>query len=411
LTGAEKILDAAKAVPAPKLNHAQWRTTSLFSGCGGLDLGFHREGFRTERAYDVDRTANLTFNRNVAPVARLADLSTCAPPIDGADILLAGAPCQGFSTVGKRDLDDPRNALLMRAASLALAARPRIVLMENVPAAISGAHGRLWTTVEDMLRWYGYNVRRFVAIGHESGIAQRRSRLFMICWRGSDCIRIEPDPLLPPTLRQVLDGVASVPDHDPSPLRSGSRELAIASRIPPGAKLCNVRISERTVHTWDVPDVFGAVSDREREVLVAIVRLRRRARRRDHGDGDPVLPSTVAGHLHRNVARDLARLLELGYLRRIPPYVDLTHTYNGKFRRLAWNAPSPTVDTHFGDPALFLHPDEDRGLTPREAARIQGFPDDFSLKGSRRDRFRLVGNAVPPPMAARLARFVREALL
>jgi DNA (cytosine-5)-methyltransferase 1 len=411
VTGAETILEAAKPVPSPHRDHAQWRTASLFSGCGGLDLGFHWEGFRTERAYDFNRMANLTFNRNVAPVARLADLSTCAPPIGGCDVLLAGAPCQGFSTVGKRDLDDPRNALLMRAANLALASRPRIVLMENVPAAISGTHSRLWTTVEDMLRWYGYNVRRFVAVGNESGIAQRRSRLFMICWHGSDCIRMEPDPLPAPTLRQVLDGIASVPDHDPAPLRSGSRELAIASHIPPGAKLCNVRISERAVHTWDVPDVFGPVSDHEREVLVAIVRLRRRARRRNYGDGDPVLPSTVAEHLRRDATSDLARLVEAGYLRRIPPFVELTHTYNGKFRRLDWNAPSPTVDTHFGDPALFLHPDEDRGLTPREAARIQGFPDEFSLTGSRRERFRLVGNAVPPPMAARLARFVRQALL
>jgi DNA (cytosine-5)-methyltransferase 1 len=409
--GPREIVEAAKSAPVPNLSHARWRTTSLFSGCGGLDLGFHWEGFRTERAYDFNRTANLTFNRNVAPVARLADLSICAPPVDGSDVLLAGAPCQGFSTAGKRDLDDPRNALLMRAANLALTSRPRVVVMENVPAAMSGQHGRLWLTVEDMLRWYGYNVRRFVAVGHESGIAQRRSRLFMICWYGSDCVRIEPDPLPPPTLRQVLDGVASTLDHDPAPLRSGSRELAIASRIPPGAKLCNVRISERSVHTWDVPEVFGAVTDREREVLVAIVRLRRRARRRDYGDGDPVLPSAVAEHLGRNVTRDLSRLVEAKYVRRIPPYVELTHTYNGKFRRLDWDAPSPTVDTHFGDPALFLHPDEDRGLTPREAARIQGFPDDFSFQGSRRDRFRLIGNAVPPPMAARLGRFVREALL
>jgi DNA (cytosine-5)-methyltransferase 1 len=145
--------------------------------------------------------------------------------------------------------------------------------------------------------------------------------------------------------------------------------------------------------------------------LIAIVRLRRRARRRNFGDADPVLPAQIDDYLGRSTADELGRLVDIGYLRWISPHIDLTHTYNGKYRRLAWQAPSPTVDTHFGDPRLFLHPDEQRSLSSREAARIQGFPDDFFLSGSRRDQFRMVGNAVPPPMARRIARFVRAALM
>jgi DNA (cytosine-5)-methyltransferase 1 len=262
-----------------------------------------------------------------------------------------------------------------------------------------------------MLRWYGYNVRRFVADGADSGIPQRRKRLFLICWIGSDCIRVKPDRINAPRLGTALAGVETVEDHDPTELPIGSRSRRIAEQIAAGAKLSNVRISAATVHTWEVPDVFGRVTAFEKDVLIAIVRLRRRARRRDFGDADPVSPGQVDEYMRCRTGATLASLVDAGYLRWKPPYIDLAHTYNGKFRRLCWNALSPTVDTHFGDPTLFLHPTEHRGLTPREAARIQGFPDEFRLLGGRRDRFRLIGNAVPPPMAARIARYVRSALL
>jgi DNA (cytosine-5)-methyltransferase 1 len=324
---------------------------------------------------------------------------------------LAGSPCQGFSTSGKRLVTDPRNRLLFRAGAIALRVRPRIFVLENVPTAISGHHQQHWRLVEDMMRWYGYNVRRYIADGAESGVAQIRRRLFLIAWIGSDCIRIEPPPVRPITLSEALVGVEHVRDHDPIPLRPKSREALIVAHIAPGQKLSNVRAGASAVHTWHIPEVFGSVSEEEAEILDAIIRLRRRARLRTFGDADPVRPSTLNRHFGCNIERQVARLIKKRYLRWVGRRIDLTHTYNGKFRRLRWDALSPTVDTHFGDPALFVHPVDDRGFTPREAARIQGFSDDFGFRGSRSRRFQMVGNAVPPPMAARLARFIRAALL
>lgn len=362
-------------------------------------------------AYDLDRLANANFSLNNEIDAKRVDLSREQPPLPQADIMLAGAPCQGFSTIGKRSVDDPRNVLVMRAARLALLSRPKVLVMENVPAALSGAHGRIWADAEALLSWNGYNVRRFVAEGTDSGVPQRRRRLFLICWRGSDCIRVMPDPVHARSLRETLSKPHECNDHDPVLLAPGSRDAIIAAAIPPGSKLCNVRISNAAVPTWVIPTVFGATTESQKQVLVAIVRLRRRDRRRSFGDADPVLPSQVEEYLGRSVQQDITALIDSGYLRDAHPWVDLTHTYNGKYRRLDWGAPAPTVDTHFGDPKLFLHPDEHRGLTPREAARIQGFPDGFRFLGGRRERFRLIGNAVPPPMAGRIAAFVRAALL
>ena len=383
---------------------------SLFSGCGGFDIGFREQGFRPIAAFDNDPRVVATYNRNVAPVASVCDLSKETPKIS-PDVLLAGSPCQGFSTAGKRILEDPRNDLLTRAGAIAVDLKPRVFVLENVPAVISGRHAKRWSQVETMLREGGYSIARVVANGTSSGVPQLRKRLFLLAWLGRRSIRCEPAALPTPKLEDAFKNIDGLTGHDPILLPAGSREKMIARRISPGKKLCNVRISPAAVPTWDIPEVFGAVTSSEREVLSALVRLRRRNRRRSFGDADPVLPSAVDDHLNRCCLSDIVRLLAARYLRRVGDYIDLTHTYNGKFRRLDPAAFSPTVDTHFGDPRLFIHPSSDRGLTPREAARIQGFADDFVITGSRMAAFRMIGNAVPPPMGARLASLVRDGIL
>lgn len=389
---------------------AGWSATSLFCGGGGLDLGFLSEGTLAGAAYDSSRAALLTYDANLPVSGRRADLARLAPD-DPCDVLLAGAPCQGFSTAGKHLVDDPRNALLARVGDIALRLLPKVVVVENVPAAMSGRNGRFWRALEDRLRLGGYNTATITLFGEESGLAQRRRRLFMLCWRGMNETRVEIERIGAPSLRSVLAGTEALSDHvakDPSEF---SVEARIARRIQPGQKLCNVRSSPNAVPTWAIPEVFGTTSDGEREVLEAVSRLRRRDRRRNYGDGDPVEPHRLDLHLGRRTAHDVGRLVDADYLRTIGGEVELRHTYNGKYRRLSWDGLSPTVDTHFGRMTLFMHPEQNRGLSAREAARIQGFPDAYKLAGNARQHFDVVGNAVPPPMAARLAAFVREALL
>jgi DNA (cytosine-5)-methyltransferase 1 len=106
----------------------------------------------------------------------------------------------------------------------------------------------------------------------------------------------------------------------------------------------------------------------------------------------------------------LQTLERKGFVRESDRLFDLVHTFNGKFRRLEWGLPSYTVDTRFGDPRYFLHPGEERGFSAREAARIQGFPDSFVFSGPTRAQFRMIGNAVPPPMGRAIAGLVHLAL-
>ena len=205
--------------------------------------------------------------------------------------------------------------------------------------------------------------------------------------------------------------MSGVGNHEPKQLKRGSDDYAIALRIKPHQKLCNVRGGDRAVPTWEIPSVFGETSAVERGVLVTIQKLRRQLRRRDHGDADPLSLIEISEHFGRDVSDVVANLLKKGYLRKCGDRFDLAHTFNGKYRRLAWEHITPAVDTRFGEPRYFLHPEEHRGLSVREAARIQGFPDDFLFAGSRLAQYRMVGNAVPPPLARQIAIAIRDQLL
>jgi len=392
--------------------HEPPRFLSLFSGCGGLDLGFTTAGFRCVGAFDLDPEALNTHKHNMRVPTHQCDLSAAGLPVSlRADVIVAGPPCQGFSTAGKRDLNDPRNSLLLTAARIAVQAKPTVFILENVAGATAGEHRTFWDRAEIILRDEGYQVSTLKCRATELGLAQLRTRMVLIAWNtGKRCAF---EPLRAPTKRlsDVLRGVESEKNHAPKYLDPKSQIARVARRIKPGQKLCNVRLAKSAVHTWDIPEVFGAVSSAERDVLSAIAVLRRRERTREYGDADPVRASSVSRFLERNVIQEIDALVTRRYVRRIGRRFDLTHTFNGKYRRLRWDEPAFTVDTRFGDPRYFLHPAEQRGFTVREAARLQGFPDAFEFLGSERGQYRMIGNAVPPPMAAAIANLVREAIL
>lgn len=400
---------ARRSTPCPM--YSGWRALSIFSGCGGLDLGFLQEGFFSEKAIDIDEIALATYRNNLSDVVVKADLSTSIPLHHGCDLLLAGAPCQGFSTAGKRQVHDPRNDLLTKVADIALANQPKVVVVENVPAALSGSHRHHWESLEGQLRDAGYNVRRILIEGDKSGLAQRRKRLFLLCWMGSDCINVSFPSSGSLTLRDALRKLpAKNKDNIIWPLPD-SKDAKIVACIKQGQKLSNVRVSERAVATWEVKEAFGQVSQNEKDVLYAVARLRRRERARSFGDGDPVSLRRLNQYFGGPTKKLADNLVETGFLRKIGSEYELAQTYNGKYRRLSWNELSPTVDTRFGRIDLFVHPDEDRGITQREAARIQGFPDVFDFCGNRSQQFVQIGNAVPPPMASKLAEFIRDAIM
>jgi len=386
---------------------------SLFSGCGGLDVGFEQAGFRGVFAGDIDEVAVSVHNCNLKTPGHVVDLSRA----DGAslrglkpDVVVAGPPCQGFSTLGKRRIDDPRNSLIVAAARHAVSLKPKVVVLENVSGAISGTHGRYWETATNLLLENGYLTDTRPVVCADFGVPQIRRRILLVAWRAKQTTFPAFQSMDRVGLKTALSQLDGEANHEPAHLKSQTADHRIAQRISPHQKLCNVRGGDRAVPTWAIPEVFGRTNAKERQLLCAIRRLRRQLRLRSNGDADPLMLGDISQHCGGDMSELVDRLLRRGYLRKIDERVDLAHTFNGKYRRLSWDHPAPTVDTRFGDPKYYLHPEEHRGLSVREAARIQGFPDDFVFEGTKAAQFRMVGNAVPPPLAKQLAESIREFL-
>ena len=386
---------------------------SFFSGCGGFDLGFLEHGFTHRAAIDIERDAVENFSRNVHPTVWKADLLNGIPNesvFRGVDTIIAGPPCQGFSTAGRRLLDDPRNHMLPLTGELALRVKPKVLIVENVAGALAGAHSKYWKALCEMLREKGYRTHSMVIKATELGMAQMRKRVLLFAWRTGKDMVFNRTPRPSAILSDVLRNVDGCKNHEPKSLKRGSNERAIARRIRPGQKLSNVRGGDNAVPTWAIPEVFGAVSDDEQTVLELLRRLRRQERTRNFGDADPVSIARLERAFPESFRRIVDSLIRKGYVRRTGDECDLVGTFNGKYRRLSWSEPSYTVDTRFGAPRYFLHPDEQRGFTVREAARIQGFGDDYIFHGRQESQYRVIGNAVPPPLAAQAAEFTRQLL-
>ncbi|MFT3869809.1 MAG: DNA cytosine methyltransferase [Nibricoccus sp.] len=376
---------------------------SLFSGCGGFDLGFSSRGFNPSGAYDCDPEAIENFSANVGGPIFRADLTNGIPnehTLNGVDALIAGPPCQGFSTVGKRQVDDHRNHLLTLTGYLANRVLPKVLVVENVAGALSGEHAQYFKSLEYLMRLRGYRTHTLRCQVSELGMAQLRRRVLFFAWRTGRDMKFVIPRFKPSDLHTVLRGVSSHSNHLPRNLSVGSRDWKIALRIKQGQKLSNVRGGANAIATWDIPEVFGRTTEHERTVLELLRRLRRQERQRDHGDADPVSIERLEAALGIRFHRLTEGLITKGYLRRVEGGIDLVGTFNGKFRRLAWNKPSCTVDTRFGSPRYFLHPQHHRGFTVREAARIQGFADNYVFRGSEIAQYRIIGNAVPPPLGA-----------
>jgi len=390
---------------------------SLFSGCGGFDLGFRDASFSIEGALDIDTLAIANYRANVATHGQVWDLSEAKLPqaYSSVDVLLAGSPCQGFSTIGKRDFADPRNALLAATGEIARNLRPKVVVAENVPGVLAGAHRQYWDALEDTLRAQGYEVQTVLLTASNYGIPQSRRRAFLLAWNTGITVDIPgflaSQERLAPTLGELLSQIGpDAENHYPRPLVSGSADLSISRMIAQGQKLCDVRDGAASVHTWEIPEVFGTTTQSERVLLHRIMKLRRQRRVRDFGDADPVPIATLIEEFGKKIVSEIATLEKKQFVRLRGDLVDLKHTFNGKYRRLNGNGISFTVDTNFGNARYFLHPTEQRGFTVREAAKIQGFPDNYVFSGPERAQFKMIGNAVPPPLATVVAKLTRKLL-
>jgi DNA (cytosine-5)-methyltransferase 1 len=357
----------------------------LFAGAGGLSLGLEQAGFSIVAAADNDPIALETHAANIGGLTWCGDLNDphafigflAQRGIRKVDLVAGGPPCQPFSRAGRakirslvsagyREGQDPRVGMWEAYAEIVAALQPRVVLLENVPDMARWEDGAVLDSVHAMLRGLGYEPDTRVLQGEEFGIPQHRARLIVIGLRSGRFTWPKRRPAV-----TVKDAVGDLPPVGPN------------HRVR--------RIS------------YGGPQTRFQ------ARARRGVRKSDTG--------VILDHCTRAVRADDAAayaLLSQGqtyaqvpeYLRRYR--IDI---FEDKYKRLAWNELSRTITAHIAkDGYWYIHPEQHRTLSIREAARIQTFPDWFRFAGYPTNQFRQIGNAVPPALARAVGYRLRAAL-
>lgn len=237
----------------------------LFAGAGLFSYAFKQEGFELLYGVESDEVAASTYERNLRVRAVCADIRRVKPS-EHCDVLIAGPPCQGFSTLGKREPDDPRNCLSLQVVTWARKAQPAVIVVENVSAFLDAP---VWSELRRRLARLGYEVAGFVLNAFHFGVPQIRRRSFTIASRiGTPRLhRLRFRQVR--TVREAWAGLPEVPDDTNDHYAPRPSELALARMrvIPPGGDRRDVmrNAPELTPPSWwslkcQITDVWGRMS-------------------------------------------------------------------------------------------------------------------------------------------------------
>jgi DNA (cytosine-5)-methyltransferase 1 len=353
-----------------------YRLIDLFSGAGGMTLGFTREfgnPFAPVWANDDDGAAAATYNENFGDHCVVGDIVTLVKDLGvsmpKADVVIGGPPCQGFSLLNKGRDNDPRKHLWRPFMDVVGMSGADVFVIENVPQMLGGAeHEGVLRAAERL----GFEVVSAKLCAADYGVPQARWRAFIVGSRLSDPAGAFPPPKTHrapgrkgeprdvglPVWRTVRDAVGDLPAPQGTSMREAPPPLDLHfGRTPTETSLARYRAIPRE------------------------------------------------GMNRFDLQRAAPELTPACWLRKTSGGTDL-------FGRLWWDRPAFTIRTEFYKPekGRYLHPVQDRPITHREAARFQSFPDSFRFRGSKNEIARQIGNAVPPLLAAAVARSVREIL-
>jgi DNA (cytosine-5)-methyltransferase 1 len=378
----------------------------LFCGCGGFSLGMQRAGFRVLAAIDFNEEAITTFKANFAKetLALCKDLTQFPPEklaeqlgVKHVDVIVGGPPCQGFSTARQRDganhgqrrlVQDERRQLYRQFLRYVGYFQPKIFVMENVLGIRSAAGGEYFTAVQKEARRLGYRVHGQIEDAWELGVPQKRRRQLFIGVRadlpGYFLPELKPAPRAEP--RTWLGAAIG----DLPILRAGGgedeREYDFSRRVAQIEHQGNTAL-RYLCHVVEI--------DRAKKLTNHVARPHSERDLRDFA-------RLREGENSATAMRDRGITFEFPYDKSI---------FKDRYTRQSRWHPCSTIVAHLSkDGLMFIHPTQNRSLTPREAARAQSFPDWFRFPNARTHAYRLIGNAVPPLVAEAVGLAVKEFL-
>jgi DNA (cytosine-5)-methyltransferase 1 len=348
------------------------RVLDLFCGIGGLSLGLARAGLEPIGGVDNWQDAANTFEHNHAGVkCHVADVSQLqvsdlvqffdvAP--SSIDVMAGGPPCQGFSTVGKRNMHDPRNRLWTHYLELVAQIRPAYVLIENVEGLVVMDRGNVCEQIVANFGRIGYRAHWKLLRSADFGVPQLRKRVIFMA---------SLDGLVEPVFPRP-----TVADH-----------VTVVEAI------------------GDLPELgAGEISTEYDSAPVTAYQKARRGRCR-------VLKNHQAANHPPRLVEIISHIPDGGNRKSIPSRLQPKSGFHNSYSRLASDKPAVAVTSNMRKPssARAIHPEQHRGLTVREGLRLQTFDDSFEVLGSRTSQYLQVGNAVPPMLGEVLGRQILAA--
>lgn len=384
------------------------RTIDFFCGAGGLSLGFSLEGFQIDLANDNEDVCIETFKYNHPEVKEdriiPGDIREIVNHIENyihndIDVIIGGPPCQGFSSANQqRIIDDPRNELYKYFIKAVEKIAPKFVIMENVRGMLPYAQ----QIIEDYSNiktngkvTHKYKVACKVLVSDSFGVAQKRERLFFIGIRDdvSKKREITPEKIF----QQIEASCKNIQRHVLKDALAYIKPL----EAPREKNMTDID-DEFTGKKVDINSFDGTEN--------SYLKLINQNRKIDY----------IFNHKARyanDINYEIYKTLKQGEdgtseaVKHIMPYLHRNHIFKDKYFKLIEDKPSRTITAHLRmDCHSHIHPKQVRSITPREAARIQSFPDDYVFLGAYLKTYMQIGNAVPPVMARGIAQEIKKYL-
>lgn len=370
----------------------------LFSGAGGFSLGMEQSGVEVVVAIEYDEKIANTYKANHPNTFMInEDIKKVPASIDdeifdkdkqqmvvedffikknkSIDIIFGGPPCQGFSMAGTRIrkngsfFEDERNLLFTEFIRMVEKLRPKVFIIENVPGILSYDKGNVRKEIEEKLSQIGYDVSSRVLSAEKFGVPQRRKRAIFIGNR----LGIDSNTLFPAETH-----------------------------------------NENTVVTvWDAISDLPRLQSGEGEELSSYLTMAQNEYQKDMRNTSEDYYRNHISTLHANKTIEILKMISQGQtIRDLAEKFHTKSVHSGAYGRMKKNEPSYTLTTRINTPSVgrITHPIDDRTITPREAARLQSYPDNYYFIGDITSIGKQIGNSVPPLLAKAIGETILEKL-
>ncbi len=360
----------------------QINALDLFAGAGGFSTGMEHAGFNVVAAIEFNAQIAKTYKYNHPETQMIVDdiRNISEKQINQlfkkqnicCDIIFGGPPCQGFSMAGNRIrssfsfLEDERNYLFKEYIRIVKYLNPKIFILENVPGILNYDGGSVKKEIYETFKNLGYNISSKILCAADYGVPQLRKRAIFIGNRiGLDSKILFPPPIkTPSTYVTIRDAINDLPPLDAG---TGSEEIYYDS-LPTSEYQNKLRSKSGIVYNH------------------------------------------ISSHHKQETLEILSMIKEGQTMKDLPEKYRTKSVHSGAYGRMVYDKPSYTLTTRLNTPSVgrITHPEQNRTITPREAARIQSFPDDYKFIGNITSIGMQIGNAVPPILAEEIGKHIKK---